>query len=1012
MNLAQLLLDAAAADPGAIAIVDPGGPVTYRQLLARAAALAEAYGQLGVGPGDRVGVVLAPGRDAVSAALAAWVRGAAYVPVDPTQPAARAVGILSRCAPRLCVGTPMPGWEDAELRDPSALAGDWPADVPGAELPALSAGAGDDVAYVIHTSGSTGLSKGIEIEHAGVVNLIDEIDALIPVPPGFIGSWWCSPDFDVSVWESWSVLCRGGTLVIPSTAERAEAARFAAFLDHHGTVSAYVPHGFLPGLLELMREDPGALRELRRLVVGIEPIALGLLQDIMRARPEVTVVNAYGPAEATVLITLYLVPRTGGDPADRTPIGTAIPGNELVLLDEEGRPTEADEGELLLVGCQVGRGYIGATPEQRARFGTYDGRRSYRTGDRVRRLPDGDVLFLGRIDFQMKVRGYRIEPGEVETAIRGLDTVREVVVGQREIPGIGNAVVAYVVPSEPGAFDPDRSRAALRATLPHYALPSAFLLLDDIPITAKNGKVDRRALAAVPLPDPVRAPSAAPLPHAADGGSTRDRVLHAWRAEFGPDLDPALGFLDLGGTSLPALRVAHLLRDATGKDVCAADVISSSSAADLAGRIDAAAPTAAGDGPPPDGLRAAPLSPNQIGMWLRDAFADERSPFTLAHCFELPDGYDAARLAAAVRRVMAGHPAFGATTAQSDGEVRLLLDQHVITLRTVDDADEASIAEQIERPFTLAGGELTRAVLLRRRHHRDLVLFVWHHLVVDGWSVRVFLDDLGRAYDDPSYEPPAQPVTACDVNAWLDERAQRPESSAAIAHLADRLAATPDLPLRHADTSSGSALRRLRIDGDRHERLLVAARRAGLLPYSFLCTAYQHALCRELGLRRFLLGSVVAGRERAQMRRIAGWYVNTELLVNIPADERPTLDVVRAVEAELNRAHTEQLEVPIALLAQELRRRDRKAPQVVLSVDQQQLLRLDGQACRELDLWAPRQLQDANLVLLTSPASMHGYLEYRRAFMSDAEAAAVEETLMSTLDQLTTAAEPVAARER
>lgn len=1012
MNLLDVVWQRAQSAPDAVAVVAPDGSATYRQLLARAAALAEAYEARGVGPGDRVGVVMAPGRDAVSAALAAFFLRAAYVPLDPTQPAARAVGILERCAPRLCVGFPAPGWEAAGLQSPESLAGPWPDGPDEVALTRPEAGAADDVAYVIHTSGSTGVSKGIEIEHLGVHNLILDMDDRAPVADPVVGSWWCSPDFDVSVWESWSVLARGGTLVIPSAADRSEAERFAAFLDDQRVTSAYVPHGYLAALLCRFREHPGSCRTMRRLVVGIEPIALGLLQDLLHERPELTVVNGYGPAEATVLCSLYVVPRTGGDRSDRTQIGTATVGNVLTLVDEEGRPTEEEIGELVISGDGVGRGYLNGTDEQLARFQSAEGTRSYRTGDRVKRLPDGGLLFLGRVDFQMKVRGYRIEPGEVETAIRASGTVREVVVGQRAVPGVGDAVVAYVVPARGTDFDANRVRAALRDVLPVYALPSAFVVVEEIPMTAKNGKVDRKALAALPLPAQAAqaaqaAPSAKPVPAAATASSQvfLDMVVGCWQRELHEPVSPDLGFVDHGGSSLPALRVAHTLREVTGRDVSAADVMAATSPADLAAKL-AAARRESGDGPQARGSRRGPLSPNQIGLWLQDQIGGGGRQYLLPHCFVLPADYDLDRLTGALDRAAAAHPVFGATTRQVADGVDLLLDQHEVRLRVVDVEPDAGperrlalVERELDEPFVLEGGALTRFLLVRDPARPDLLLVAWHHLIVDGWSVRLFLEDVRRCYADPDCSPAASKLTACDVNDWLVERAKTAQIVGRVEQIAADLAAVPDLdPLRSGTGGDQAVMRPVRLESGLTHQLLAAARRTGLRPFSFLSTAYQHALLKVVGVDRFVLGCVVAGRDRPELGRVAGWYVNTELAVATAA--APGLATVRAVEAGHDRVHTEQGDLAIADLAYRLRAADRKAPQVILSVDEEYTLRLDGTACEKIPLIRPRGILEANMVLLTGPDRIHGYFEHKPGFLSAEEATAVLEGFFEALGAL------------
>ncbi|MBC3843059.1 amino acid adenylation domain-containing protein [Streptacidiphilus sp. 4-A2] len=287
------------------------------------------------------------------------------------------------------------------------------------------------MAYVIHTSGSTGRPKGVMVEHRSVLNLIDDLHRRAPLPDGFSGSWWCSPDFDVAVWEQWAPLVSGGSLVTVPETERLDVHGFLSFLGRAGVNSAYVPPSFLPGLRDRLRRDPGAVGHLRRILVGVEPIPLRLLQELRALRPELLIVNGYGPAETTICCTLYAVPPGPGDSEQRTPIGTAVAGNELLILDAEGRPAADGVGELVVSGTGVARGYLTAEAAQHRRFGYAEGRRSYRTGDLVRRLPDGNLEYLGRVDRQLKVRGYRVEPAESGAALRAVLPLREVLVDQR-----------------------------------------------------------------------------------------------------------------------------------------------------------------------------------------------------------------------------------------------------------------------------------------------------------------------------------------------------------------------------------------------------------------------------------------------------------------------------------------------------------------------------------------------------------------------------------------------------
>lgn len=1005
-NLLEQVLEHAWATPDAVAVAGPDGRATYRELTAQSARLAAAFDSHGVGPGDLVGLLLPPGRDWVAAALAAFRRRAAYVPMDPEQPAARVADILQRCGARVCVGAPTAGWTDwtpPVMIDPDG-------GLPHGNTGGVSVGSSGDVAYVIHTSGSTGRPKGVQIEHANMHNLLLDMDDRAPVAEGFTGSWWASPDFDASAWEVWSPLSRGGTVCVPSAKDRWEGNRFAAFLDRCSVVSAFVPPTFLPDLRDHLALHADSCRSLRRVLTGVEPIPLGILQELLALRGNLTVVNGYGPAEATVCTTLYVVPRTGGDGTATAPIGTAVRGNELTVLDPDGRPADTGTGELVVVGRGVGRGYLMVETGERERFFEAGASRGYRTGDRVRIDADGLVHFLGRIDRMLKVRGYRVEPGEIEAAIRLVTAVRAVVVDERLIPGVGRALVGYVVPARGEAFDPVRARVALATVVPAYAVPTEFILLDELPLV-NSGKIDHAALARLPLPR-----GAEPAGPVENGGGELGAVLNVWRAEMGQDIPTDAGFRDLGGTSLSASRIAAALRTSTGREVSAVDVLSARSSGELADLLAVAGP-AEPEPAPPTGRTTGPLSPNQLGLWMHDQLDRTGRAYLEPLCFLLPDGVQADRLADAICRVVAAHPVFAAAVARRPEGLRLVLGKHAITLRraavpagrTAAERRDAAIRAELDQPFDLDGGPLMRAVLLTDEDGPDALLLAWHHLAIDGWSVRRFLADLGRCHDDPEHEPLPSATTICDANVWLGEYARSPMVVARIAGVVADLGAFPVVPARHPNVGEDAGrVLNVRLGADRTAALRLAAPRAGLLPSTLLGTAYLLALSEVLGTTRLVLGHAVSGRVRQEFDAVSGYFVNT-VLIRPPEDlGGPVLDMATGVAKVFEHARATQEDIPFGQVVAGLRSGERSlprtVPQLYFSLDEDYLLRLGRAVCRPHPVPVQRALFDANLVLRTGPAEIHGSFEHRLSLLSTDESLVLLDRFQAATDQLIDAA--------
>ncbi|MGY4921287.1 amino acid adenylation domain-containing protein [Streptomyces sp. 900105755] len=1101
-DLLNTVADAARRHAGRPAVIDRAGTTTYAHLMARARQWSEDFRARGVRPGDLVALLLPPGRDAIAAALAAFMAGAAYAPIDPAQPARRIGRMLQGCRPALCLSVAGADVDGRPTVAPERLAGGWAddtttpldlADVPGApDFPTRRA----DVAYVIHTSGSTGNPKGVQVEHHGVLELIDDFADRAPVPAVHRGAAWSSPDFDASIWEVWPVLTHGGTVVVVPEQDRLDAADYLAFLDRHAIHTAYVPPSFLPDLLARMAAGPAFCRELTRLMVGVEPIPLGLLQDLMRHRPGLTVVNAYGTAETTVICAVFTVPRTGGDPLARTPIGTAVRGSRLAVIDETGAPSADGHGELVAIGGCVARGYLGASGEATARFFTWpDGERAYRTGDLVSTLPDGNIVFGGRADRQLKVRGYRIEPGEVEAAVHAVLNVQEVVVGARDLPGHGPAVVAYLRPRPGEVLDERAARAALRERLPAYAVPAAFVLVEAVPLT-KNGKTDHAALGRLALPGPgggsVPADGSAagssplgglPLSGSVAGASplgggatVLDLVIGSWQAVLGAvPVAAGDGFVDIGGTSLSAVRVASRLRELTGRRVSAADVLTTADAGGLAARIEQApfaeapaAPAAA------QGAVRGPLSPTQLAMWMHETVTDNPELYIENACFELRGPLDAEGLATALEATFAAHPVFGSTVI-ADGSMPVQqLGVHRIGVRRVSVAEvgvavraadagagdtasavDAFVLRECRTGIDLSGGPLTRCLLITAAEDHHVLLFVWHHLVVDAVSLQIFLDDLRSRCADPAFRPEPSPMTACDLNALevaaLDHPATRSRAAEAVTRLkgvellplavrrtvidaehgrlpgGEESAATGTVPRAGHGPAAGadaSGAGHRPAAGAEASGLPVeitfgtplpaptAAGRIGTTLPALLSAAFQRAVGGTLDLPEFPLGLVTASRTENSSSRATGCFVNT-VLIRADGDPHTAPEpAILAAAGQLAQAVSEQ-DLPFSAVAAELLRdvipRPRSFPEICLSMSTAIRLELPGVTCVRRRLRHPQPKFDLALIVEYAEGGLSGELHYRRQLIDDATAGRVVAAFAGQLSTLTAGMSATAA---
>ncbi|WP_107051256.1 non-ribosomal peptide synthetase [Streptomyces sp. NRRL S-1022] len=556
----------AAADPGAPAVVHGSRTWSYGEVNAAANRLAHRLRQAGVGPDVRVGLCLERSATLLCAVLGILKAGGAYVPLDPDYPTQRLTAMLegTSCAvvvtDRLratVLPAPSPGTERLVVLADGLLDGTEPelADQPETD-PGGTAGP-DDLCYVIHTSGSTGLPKPIALRHRGVVNNLADLNSRYSVGPSDRVLALSSPSFDMSVYEFLGITAAGGTVVVPEADRAKDVAYWARlFAQHDVTV-----WNSAPALLELLTEHlehtgGAALTRLRLVMLGGDWVPVSLPDRVRTLAPDVRFIVLGGATEASIHSTLYEVVET--DPTwTSIPYGRPMANQRAYVLDDAAQPVPPGVvGELHLAGTGLARGYLERPDLTAERFLNWSHGevrdRLYRTGDLARWRPDGVLELLGRKDFQVKLHGLRVELGEIEAVLRAHPAVREAVVTAREDAGGGRQLVAHAVPHPGPAPRPDELRAHLAKALPSYMVPAAVLVLDELPLNA-NGKLDRKALVALaPTPDepgPGAAATEAPV------GAWEEYIAAVWQDVLHVD---AVGrdddFFALGGDSMSALR--------------------------------------------------------------------------------------------------------------------------------------------------------------------------------------------------------------------------------------------------------------------------------------------------------------------------------------------------------------------------------------------------------------------------------------------------------------------------
>ncbi len=601
----ELIAEQAAVRPGAVAVACGGGAVTYRELYQRASGVARRLVRLGAGPGVAVALCCERSVEAMVGLVGIWEAGSAYVPLDPAYPGERLARMAGDCGATILVtqeglGGRLPlvsGWSgDVVALDPGAAA--MAHEPQGDAVPPRRPVTSEDLAYIIYTSGSTGGPKGVEIPHRALANFLWSMRGAPGLGPDDVEVAVGSISFDISCIELWLPLVSGARLVLATRAETEDASLLRELLDGAGaTVLQATPTTWRLLLQAGWRGRPGF-----RIQCGGEGLPPTLAAEL-GAQPGIFW-HLYGPTETTVWSAAGTLAA-----GEAIHVGTPIANTEIYIVDVWGNVQPAAvPGELLIGGSGLARGYH-LLPELTAdRFvpDPWSGRpgaRLYRTGDLARRRADGRIEILGRIDHQLKVRGFRVEPGEIEAALVFHPALREAVVVARASGG-GTALVAYVVAAEEGAAPPaDELRAFLRRSLPEYMVPSSFMAVPGLPRNP-NGKIDRRALPALDSRRPELA--TAFLPPDSD---TEKTVAAIWRSALGvADVGLHDNFFDLGGHSLLVVQVQGMLAEQVGVTVPIVEMFRHATVSALAAYLDAgrlAAPEAGQTDRDESGARAA-----------------------------------------------------------------------------------------------------------------------------------------------------------------------------------------------------------------------------------------------------------------------------------------------------------------------------------------------------------------------------------------------------------------------
>ncbi|MFD2168535.1 amino acid adenylation domain-containing protein [Tumebacillus lipolyticus] len=937
-SLHELFARQAAETPDRVAVVCGADFLTFADLNRRANRLAHHLQRLGIGPERTVGLCLSVGIELMIALLAVWKAGGAYVPIDPAYPKERKLYVI----------------EDAELSvllTESRLVGALPAHqaiqltldqiepdlASEADTDPSCAGHPQQLAYIIYTSGSTGKPKGVLIEHASLFNHLHALRHAIyqqqerPLQVALNSSL----AFDASLAQI-ELMLQGHTLHLLVEEVRLDPQKLVEYVRERkidvldGTPSQ-VRLLLRAGLLARGQHLPSVM------LIGGEAIDQQLWRELAAAS-ETACYNVYGPTENTIDALYCQIKADQQGPA----LGRPIPNVEVYIVDEHLQPVPVGvPGELLIGGRGLARGYLhrpALTAEKFIPhpFATENGTRLYRTGDLACYRADGTVEFLGRLDDQVKLNGFRIELSEIAKVIAEHPSVADAVVLVREDEPAFSRLVAYVI-SSTISLSSRELQAFVRQYLPSYMVPVSFVFLDSFPLTV-NGKLDQRAL---PTPDLIDCEEAAEYEAPRDRTERKVAELFArllGRTRVGVRAD----FFDLGGNSLLAAQAVSRLHDTFGVELSVRTLFESPTVAELSEQVESAIAAGASFHLPPITNRSReaplPLSHAQQRMWFLDQFEQNSALYNIPTGIRLSGSLNLEALSKSFYAVVERHEALRTTfSLQGEQPVQVIAAAPADNMFTVidlsdypgdPDAEVHQLTTEVaERPFDLQKGPLLHAALFRLSAVEHVLIINLHHSVADGWSLGVFTEELAMLYRHyaagAAVQLPELPFQYADYAAWQQEWLQGEVLQSQISFWREQLDGAPpilQLPTdrpRPATRSVRGSTELFLVPRQVLDKLNELCRREGASLYMCLLAGFKTLLYRYSGQADLSVGSPVAGRHRGETENLIGFFVNTLVMRTQLSGEMSFVDLLQQVRDVSLRAFANQ-DLPFDRLVEEL----------------------------------------------------------------------------------------------
>ncbi|MDR6224079.1 non-ribosomal peptide synthetase [Desmospora profundinema] len=966
--------------PNRTAVVFKEERLTYRELNEQANRLAHVLRRSGTRPDERVGLMMERSIDGIVGILAILKAGGAYVPLDPQYPVERlqmmaadsgAKRILSQSG--ILAKLDKAPFGSVEWLDVQALK-ETGGDVDN--LPPVSRST--DLAYVMYTSGTTGRPKGVMMEHRSLVNLLHDQLSRHEIPFDENVLQFSSISFDVSFQEIFSALLSGGTLLIAENQMKQHIDRLLAYIEDHRISIVFWPVSYVKAVFQLTNRLPRSIQHV--ITAGEQLVVPPALQRCIR-QGEVHVHNHYGPTETHVVTTYRL--SSGQDRVEPPPIGKPIANTNIYILHRSGQlQPQGAEGEVHISGDSVSRGYLG-NPERTAEAFVPNpfvpGERMYRTGDLARYLPDGNIQFLGRMDHQANIRGYRVEPGEIEAVLLEHPQVNDGVVCDWKDDRGETHLCAYVVWNESGSRD--ELEAHLRRKLPDYMIPSFILAIDAIPITP-NGKVDRPA-----LPAPERSERQAEyVPPATE---MEKQLTGIWKQVLGIEpIGVTDHFFQIGGHSLKVIQLLSIIHQKLQVELPVHAIFEHPTIRQLAICLEENKRTSFQPIQPAPVQTCYPVSSAQKRMFVLQKMEPDAIHYNLPGAVVMEGALDIKRLEQAIQQLMKRHESLRTSFEWVEGEPVQKIHSEVsfsLSIRSSTEREVKNRIKQFVRPFSLDQAPLFRVEMIQLEAHKHLLLIDLHHIITDGVSTDVMLSDLSKLYGGETL--PDLRIQYKDFAVWQQEWIRSDDFHRQETYWLKSFG--NEIPVLELPTDSfrpevqnfvGS-----RLDFVLNETLTKSlkklAEKTGTTLYMLLLAAYFLLLHKYSKQSEVIVGTPVAGRSHADVQSVMGMFVNTLAIRSRPEGDKRVIDFVQEVKREALAAY-DHADYPFEMLVEKLSlARDTSRNPLFQAMFTMQdfgsgLLRFDGVQVNPYELDYAVSKFDLSMVTREENGQIWGHLEY------------------------------------